>query len=265
MVCCLFVCLFCILNHIFFLLIFFISFSRTASSWQDQWAVSSGRKAGTRIGCFFSSFFSLFSLFLFKRGPTFSVVWCRTIQNVSCLDFPVQGGESDDFPQPPTPPAFGLDGQERRTPFSFWPRPSRHAPSLSRLNPPFFRLRPFFLLHRLWSPSNGMIVVADVRHLSWWSCVREVRRGVGVGGREGRAVAKEGRCDVWKVENRVGRYQERKEGEKRRQKLRGNLTTATVSPPPAKPPPSHPPLNQTVYLPASVFALHFSVCLEKKN
>lgn len=57
-----------------------------------------------------------------------------------------------------------------------WPR---KADSIFILGPPlvtrpfspiqtllFFGLRPLFLLRRLWSPSNGMIVVADVRHLS---------------------------------------------------------------------------------------------------
>lgn len=137
-------------------------------------------------------FFSLFSLFLFKRGPAVVVVWCRTIQNVSCLDFPSVGCASDQF-------FFSPD------PTRSWAGWLRKANSIFFLAPPLVTypfspirtsLCPLFLLQRLWSPSNGMIVVADVRHLSWWSCVRE-------GGRKGETSESEEWARGWVGEGKV--------------------------------------------------------------
>lgn len=80
--------------------------------------------------------------------------------------------------------------------FFSWPRPSTHAP----LSLPSFLLPLLLLL--LWSPSNGMIVVADICHLSWWSW-RGVNRGRKEGGGKRKGV-------VWCAES-----EEEERGEKR--------------------------------------------------
>lgn len=91
-----------------------------------------------------------------------SVVWCGTIQNVSCLD---SVGPSV------CPPVFPPIGKEWRLLLLPLGTAPRHAPPL--LSNPF--------LHPLWSPSNGMIAVADICRLSWWSCVNT---GGGMGRRK---------------------------------------------------------------------------------